>query len=243
MNSTPKLSTFLNRCSKAALDSISPPRCLICLEMDRMPICRECENLMLGLPIGTCERCSAGIAGECEHCRWMSSLDWLRSARDYEGIGGLAVRLLKFSRAMELAKPMARMLKEQELPAKCDAIIPVPIHWSRLAQRGFNQSVILAKAMLPFEGRLPMLRTDLLFRIRATPPQARARGKLRRDSLQNAFESRPCKGARILLLDDVATSGGTLEACASALKRAGASWVGGLTFARSISTPQPNHTA
>ncbi|MBA3725143.1 MAG: ComF family protein [Armatimonadetes bacterium] len=162
----------------------------------------------------------------------MSFLDWLRSAVDYEGVAGLAVRLLKFSRNMELAVPMGRKMAACPMPLSVDYIVPVPIHWSRRAQRGFNQAEELADSLGCIDGRI---RTELLIRHKATPPQARARGRQRRESLRGAFSSKPCPGVKVLLIDDVVTSGGTLEACAEALKSAGASWVGALTFARQIS--------
>jgi competence protein ComFC len=160
----------------------------------------------------------------------MSSVDWLRSAYDYEGHAGAAVRLLKFNRCLELAEPMSAVIGSCPSPTPpADFVVPVPIHWSRRAMRGFNQAEELAMD-LPFG----ILRTDLLVRHRATPPQARRRGAERKRSLNSAFSAKPCKGQRILLIDDVVTSGGTLEACARELKSAGASWVGAITFARQL---------
>ena len=183
------------------------------------------------LPEGSCLKCAAGDVGNCPHCTWMSSLDWLRSAVDYQGAGGLAVRHLKFNRNMELLEPIGSLLRDAPLPHPVpDFIIPVPIHWSRRAQRGFNQSELLADYL-----DVAPIRVDMLFRRRATPPQARAKGARRRQSLKDAFSCEPLNHERVLLIDDVVTSGGTLEACASTLKAAGASWVGALTFARELS--------
>jgi predicted amidophosphoribosyltransferase len=110
-----------------------------------------------------------------------------------------------------------------------DAVVPVPIHWSRRAERGFNQAEEIAVRL----GLKPYM-PALLRRSRATPPQTRARGPKRRSQLQDAFEAEPCRGRRILLVDDVITSGGTVEACAKALKLAEASWVGAVSFAREL---------
>ncbi len=222
---------FLNLFFKGFLDLLFPPRCLLCGTLDEAAICKECHSSMGQLPEGSCLKCATGDVGNCSHCTWMSSLDWLRGAVDYQGAGGLAVRQLKFNRNMELLGPMGALLRDAPHPHPSpDFIVPVPIHWSRRAQRGFNQAELLADHLDNAPARV-----DVLFRRRATPPQARAKGARRRQSLKDAFASEPLNHERILLIDDVVTSGGTLEACASTLKAAGASWVGALTFARELS--------
>lgn len=157
----------------------------------------------------------------------MGSLDWVRALVHYRGIASRAIRQLKFNRCVELAEPIGkrmRVLLEDAPPF--DLATPVPIHWSREAVRGFNQAELLLKNM----GLAP---TPLLRRIRPTKPQTRISGKERLINLQKALRARhQLMGLRVLLVDDVVTSGSTLEACASALKSAGAAWVGGITYAR-----------
>jgi ComF family protein len=157
----------------------------------------------------------------------MGSLDWLRVTARYEGVAGRAVRNLKFQRHMELARPIGELMKPLVADApEFDAVAPVPIHWSRLSVRGFNQANCLARAM----GLAPI---SLLVRVKPTRPQTQISGRERLVNLEHALRSRcEARGLRVLVVDDVVTSGSTMEACASALKSAGASWVGGVAFAK-----------
>ena len=155
----------------------------------------------------------------------MSAVDVIRAAFDYRGPAGEAVKRLKFSRAVELAGTMGELMKQPALELQFDYAVPVPIHWSRRSHRGFNQADLLARAA-GFK-----VRSGLLARTKATWPQARSTGSVRRSVLEGAFRAKPCSGARILLVDDVITSGGTVEACAQELKARGASWVGAISFA------------
>lgn len=157
----------------------------------------------------------------------MGSLDWFRALARYDGVAARAVTQLKFSRCVELAEPIGRRMKSllEDAP-EFHLVTPVPIHWSREAVRGFNQAELLVNAM----GLVP---TPLLERVRPTRPQTRISGRERLTNLQNALRARTeTLGIRVLVVDDVVTSGGTLEACASALKSAGASWVGAITYAK-----------
>ncbi len=157
----------------------------------------------------------------------MGSLDWFRSVADYTGVAGRAIRRFKFHGSAELAPYIADRMRHLLIDApNFDVVVPVPIHWSRRSLRGFNQSELLAEA-------LTLSNSKLLIRTRATRPQTRVSGRERLTNLENALRARTTyTGLRALLIDDVVTSGSTLEACASALKAAGASWVGGVTYAR-----------
>jgi ComF family protein len=111
-----------------------------------------------------------------------------------------------------------------------DVVAPVPLHWRRRWQRGFNQSELLARAVARRYG-LPVL--DVLRRKRATPTQAGLSNARRRSNVAGAFTVRGAvSGRRILLVDDVMTTGATAAACAAALKRAGARHVAVLALAR-----------
>lgn len=147
----------------------------------------------------------------------------------FEGRAAQAVRRLKYERATSLADPLAEILeagwKEHSL-AGFDSIVPVPIHWRRRATRGFNQAELLCRA-LPAS----LVKPELMQRIRATRPQVELSGAERLRSLMGAFAaSEECRGQKILLVDDVCTSGGTLIAAAQCLLAAGAKEVRGLTL-------------
>lgn len=123
----------------------------------------------------------------------------------------------------------------EELLADTDLIVPVPLHYLRLVARGFNQSVWLAAALSRRSGK-PMS-VDALRRTRATPIQGRLSPSARRRNVEGAFRVRTSRkgllnGRRVLLVDDVMTTGATSEACAKALKRAGAACVDVLTLTR-----------
>lgn len=198
------------------MEAIYPPQCALCSRIGEPPICTMCAADF---------KPSDSQAG-----RWSISdaLDESWAMYSFEGRAAQAVKRLKYSRATSLAKPMAERLAARfsELGDICDFITPVPIHWTRRCWRGFNQAELLANA-LPGE----KLALSTLLRIRPTRPQVELSREERLRSLHGAFSADPsAAGHRILLIDDVITTGGTALACASALKHAGAAWVGILAF-------------
>jgi ComF family protein len=116
-----------------------------------------------------------------------------------------------------------------------DAVVPVPLHWIRRRGRGYDQALLLAK---DFSRRVGVpVEEGVLRRRRATKPQTELGRDERRENVRDAFEARrpeAVKGRTILLVDDVCTTGATIEACARALKAAGAKRVGALTAARQV---------
>jgi ComF family protein len=121
---------------------------------------------------------------------------------------------------------LARAFPREE---RFDAIVPVPLYWRRRIERGFNQAELLARQLSGSTG-LPVVR--VLRRVRATSTQAGLSNTSRRRNVAAAFRSRSVAGKRLLLIDDVMTTGSTAAACATALKRAGAARVALLTVAR-----------
>jgi ComF family protein len=151
----------------------------------------------------------------------------------YEGSLRTLIHLLKYSGMKPLAEPLSRLL-DRVLPPETqfDAVVPVPLHWRRQWSRGFNQADLLARQVAKHRG-IPVLHA--LRRKRATVAQAGLAVAGRRRNVAGAFETRRTKGiggARILLIDDVMTTGATANACAAVLKRSGAKSVSLLTLAR-----------
>src|SRR5207253_7745771 len=145
---------------------------------------------------------------------------------------------LKYGDRLDLAPMLARWMASagRELLAEADALVPVPLHWRRLWARRFNQSAALATAIAA-DVHVPV--TTALKRIRATPQQVGLSKSERAQNVQGAFRvpaaaKAEVAGRRLLLIDDVLTSGATVDACARALLRAGATSVDVLVFARVV---------
>lgn len=144
----------------------------------------------------------------------------------YRGRVAEAVQALKYSRRTALAHWMAEQMATapERFGLSFDAAVAVPIHWSRRASRGFNQSELLASELAPLQGAL--------MRVRRTPPQVGLSREQRQTNLIGAFSATDAvRGLRVMLVDDVLTSGSTARECARALLSAGAAEVGMLTFA------------
>jgi ComF family protein len=143
------------------------------------------------------------------------------------------VHLLKYENLTSLAEPIAREMLPLAEEADCDLIVPVPLHGSRLRSRGYNQAALLAKHIAR-DLNLP-LDQKAARRTRATKPLAQSMDRHeRRTIVAGAFTADPSRvdGRRILLIDDVVTTGATLDECASALRTAGAVSIQALTFVR-----------
>jgi ComF family protein len=165
--------------------------------------------------------------------------DRARAAVRYDDVARGLVHKFKYSDHMELAGMMGQWMARagRELTREADALVPVPLHWRRLWARRFNQSAALAHAVGRQAG-LPVL-TETVRRVRATPQQVGLDKGERAQNVSGAFRvpaerKADVAGRRLILVDDVLTSGATVDTCARALLRAGAAHVDVLTFARVV---------
>lgn len=245
------------RALRAALDLLYPPRCAGCDvvigERDAV-FCAPCALTLM--PIASaCPRCARPSAGPslraplCLAClQRPPRVDGAWAGFEFGGALADAVRRLKWGGMPELAPALGRLLDaavERGPPwlRAVDVIAPVPLHRRRLRAREFNQAAVLAAAMqesarargAPF-GDVP-LDARALVRTRDTPPQTGLSATQRRRNVLDAFAVRDGKRVRerrVLLVDDVLTTGATADACAAALVKAGASSVVALTLGRAV---------
>ena len=217
-----------------------PPSCPVCGEAGEDGICRSCMKGVRPIQPPLCTLCGAPfvsavlpehLCGEC--MKRERSFSIARSAGLYEGTLLEAIHLLKYRGRVPLARPLASILAVTVDCADYDIITPVPLHRRRLQERGFNQSLLLAR-YLAKESRLSLDYVNLR-RTRATAPQTGLQGRERKSNVKRAFsvkKSMAFAGKRVLLVDDVYTTGATVTECSRVLKAAGAREVGVLTLAR-----------
>ncbi|HCY19026.1 MAG TPA: amidophosphoribosyltransferase [Deltaproteobacteria bacterium] len=158
-----------------------------------------------------------------------------RSIGIYEGVLLEAVQRLKYNGKTSLARPLAKLMTKEFSMNNYNLIVPVPLHKTRLKERGFNQSLLLAREL----SKLYNLPIDYLNlrKIRATDPQVNLKGKERIENMKGAFAVKNgagFKNKKILLIDDVYTTGATVTECSKVLKKAGAKTIDVLTLARVV---------
>lgn len=212
------------------LDACFQTRCVGCRSWGRSPVCDACERSIAGFPPDACPRCM-GDRLPCPFCRLPHPLSHVHAAAPYEGVIRRAVHALKFDGRRELARWLGDRMKASLPPLEKDwVLVPVPLSPERLRMRGFNQAALLAQ-------RIPSFPTaqDGLVRLRNSPPQVGQGRAERWESMQGAFEAaRTVEGRRIILVDDVLTTGATLSWAAKALKDAGALEVRAVVAARAL---------
>lgn len=214
-----------------------PTRCLGCGRRGAA-VCDRCELMIPWLNAETCHRCAAPspLGRLCARCKNdPSALDGLRAACAFEGIVRQAIHNLKYRQGRSLAGLASRLLAESLVsrPLQADLLIPVPLARGRRRERGYNQAELIADCLSRSIG-VPTT-AAALERVRETPPQVGLSAAERRRNVRGAFACSPearVAGRRVIVLDDVATTGATLGACADVLKAAGAARVFGLVVAR-----------
>jgi ComF family protein len=239
-----------------ALASLAlPAPCRICTQIldtgSPIPFCRACtEALAQTLPQPLCAQCgrpivSAAVAEGislplCHLCRrQVYNFDFARSFGAYTPRMSRAILLLKYGKVAPLgawfARCLAGLVGRQPQDFAADAVVPVPLDRGRLRERGYNQAELIAKPLARLLG-IPF-RAYLLVRTRPRPNQLRLTRRERWETVRGAYathQTAKVDKLRVLLVDDVFTTGATLDACSRALKEAGAAQVVGLTVARTL---------
>ncbi len=232
--------TLLRRGGGALLDLLFPPRCPGCGRIGTV-FCQPCQARIEPVPAPACIRCGrpAAIAGLCPICRATpSNLDRIASSAVFAPPLREAIHNLKYDNIRVLAKPLGLRMASywQQHAFTAGVIVPVPLHKNRQAERGYNQSALLARVLAQETG-IP-LDEKLIVRHKATREQTHLNAVERRENVTGAFSCRgDATGLNIVLVDDVCTTGSTLEACAGALRTAGAAGVWAFTLARARGEP------
>lgn len=205
------------------ISAIFPPKCIVCdsiLSNDRSSICSACNSAI----------------------NWLTSdffnsvllrphFDRGISLAAYDGAWANVIHGLKYNRRTDLAKPLAKMMAEK-ISYQYDMITFVPLHKKRLIKRGYNQSALLAKHVAKLSGIECAF--EILKRVKEIQPQVGLEQKARLENVKGAFAYSDNVEGDILLIDDVMTTGATMNECAKVLKIAGAKRIDVLTLARTV---------
>jgi len=240
---------------EALASLVFPAPCRICTKTldtgNRIPFCHEClAALTQRLPEPLCAQCGRPIVSAavtegisqplCHLCRsGKYAFDFARSFGAYTPRMSRAILLLKYGKVTPLgewfAKALAELAKCQPGDFAADAVVPVPLDRGRMRERGYNQAELIAKPLAHLLG-IPF-RSYLLLRTRPRPNQLRLTHRERWETVRGAYATHKMAQVdklRVLLVDDVFTTGATLDACSRALKGAGAARVACLTVARAL---------
>lgn len=233
---------WLRKLGDAAVDLLFPPRCVVChrlgawfcaacidkIEFIEPPVCRGC-----GLPLE-----GSGADPLCSRCRQSPpAVDALRAAAYHSGPLREAIHEFKYGDLRSLAAPLGQLMAKRWVvlanrELDMDTVVPVPLHPRRERQRGYNQAALLAEALGACLQK-PVVQ-GVLVRTRATAPQVGLNPTERQSNVRGAFRctGNDLAGTRVLLVDDVCTTGSTLESACLALREAGVTSVQAYTLAR-----------
>jgi ComF family protein len=239
---------WLAEVSDAVVSVFFPSGCRICDRLltsaSRVPLCEECLSSFERVPNIVCEVCGRPLPGLtggperallCPACQdGTYAFDRARSFAFYKDAVVRAILLLKFEQIEPLgtwfAERLAEVVNAEGAKLAADVVVPVPLHRQRERERGYNQAALVSK---PLAKKLRLPRPD----------KQVLSLKERWESVRGAFATRPgsqVDSLRVLLIDDVLTTGATLDACARALRNAGAKSVRALTVARAVRNPLPS---
>jgi competence protein ComFC len=240
MPATRKFESLLNL-KEDILDLIFPQHCVICkkyLSRQEKNVCQACWDNLAQLPSPFCAECKSFIEKDkqCKHCGNEKKFVLVYSLGNFDERYQSLIYAFKYNQLINLGRrlgyALGEKIKEDRGFLESDFIIPVPLHPSRKRKRGFNQSEILALEVAQ-ELNIPVLR-DVLKRKKRTKDQTTLNAKQREENVRGAFKVKNedrISNKKVILVDDVITTGATLRECAKTLIQAGAKEVLGITLA------------
>jgi ComF family protein len=252
----PNLKSLIPDAVRAAANGLAAallaPVCAVCNAILDEPlrgcVCMDCWGSVHLITPPVCDACGDPLPRPlqpCSHGERERIVDRARAAGEYDGVLREIIHALKYSGRRSLAAPLAAQMRTRgrELLDCADYAVPVPLHWRREYQRGFNQARELARHL-----GIPLV--DALERRRHTRAQVELSADRRHANVEGAFAVRrsllrrapSIRGLKVLLVDDVSTTGATLDACAQTLKDAGASEILALTAARVVTKRHHIHS-
>lgn len=224
------------------LDLIYPPKCIICDNIiefgSKNFLCSDCDDLFEAIDSQRCKKCSRPInyGNFCSICNTKKFLfNKNYSLFLYDELISDLIHRFKFKNHPAIGKGLGKIMADRinfDLPEKMDYIIPVPIHKIRRRARGFNQAEILAREISK-KLNLPV-RNNILKRVKNTKPQWHLNSHERENNLLGAFISKDVSGKNIILIDDIFTTGSTINKCAEVLMNAGAKCIVSLTLSITV---------
>jgi ComF family protein len=216
---------------KSVFSHLFPPRCLVCgaYSIDiRLGVCAQCVSRIRPIPGPVCTICGdpTGTEGVCLRCLTAPPpFDRMMSAFIFEGPIKDIIHSFKYADATYYKKYLAQvlfeMIKAQGQP--CDVVTFVPLHWTRMISRGYNQAALIATELAGLLGL--RVSYSALKKTRGTPPQVGLRRQERKMNIRGAFLASGVQDKAVLVVDDVVTTGQTAREVSKALKKTGASYV------------------
>jgi competence protein ComFC len=218
---------------RAVADLLYPESCIGCGRLARGGLCRRCLSIAARSPAGVCNRCGAGAAADVPHCKECRgrefSFDRARQCAQFTSTARLAILRLKYRGQLGLAEVLALPMADMASVLQPQVVTWVPTSNRRVRERGFDHAQLLAEAVAR---QLDVFCSGMIERVRETPPQVGLDPAIRRTNLVGAFACRLPAPDRVLVIDDVFTTGASASEAARALKAAGAREVDSLAFAR-----------